>query len=184
MKLKYLNLVLILSAVAFFSPAAFASFGCASGEAPDEASCLLTRMKDQALQVRHLSDTLTGLNHEGWNNFWQYDSSILTRTKKHINDMDQTLYRLRAIEAVCAPAEQRAIRLLAPSVVELSDTTQATIAYFNQHELTLMFPQYQDDAQLMYLKANRVVNFVNDYQDYVMEQARLRDLRSDLRISS
>ena len=184
MKLKYVNLVLIFSSAALFSPAAFASSVCASGKPASEAACLLTQMKGQALQVRHLSDTLIGINHEGWNNFWQYDSSILSRAKRHVNDMDQTLYELRSIQTMCTPAERRTIRLLAPSVVELSDTTQSTIAYLNQHELTLMFPKYGDDAQVMYTKANRVVNFVNDYQDYVLERARLRELRSDLRITS
>lgn len=184
MKLKYLNLVLIFSSAALFSSAAFASSVCASGEPQSQAACLLTQMKDQALQVRHLSDTLIGLNHEGWNNFWQYDSSILSRAKRHVDDMDQTLYRLRNMQAMCTRPEKRAIRLMAPSVVELSDTTTATIAYLNHHQQTLMFPQYRDDAQVMYTKANRVVNFVNDYQDYVLERGRLRELRSDLRITS
>jgi len=184
MKLKYLNLVLIFSSVALFSPAAFASSMCATGEPANEASCLLIQMKDQALQVRHLSDRLAGLNDEGFDNFWEYDSTILNRAKRHVDDMDQTLYRLRNMQAMCTQPERRAIRLLAPSVIELSDTTQATIAYFNGHKPALMFPSYRNDAQVMYTKANRVVDFINDYQDYVLERAKLRELRSDLRLPS
>ena len=184
MKLKYLNLVLVFSSVALFSPAAFANDGCAAGEPASEAACLLTTMKDQALQVRTLSDSLQGLDHQGFNNFWQYDIPILSRAKKDVNNMDQTLYRLRSIQSMCTPVERRDISLLAPSVLELSDSTQATIAYFDQHKLALVLPAYRDDARVMYAKANRVVNLVDDYQDYVLERGRLRELRSDLRFQS
>lgn len=188
MKFRYWNLALIFGFISAVSPAVFACsadvYVCNSAETNTEASCLLSHMKDQALQVRQVSDNLIGLDHEGWGNFWQYDASTLQRAKTHVNEMDQTLYQLRAIQQSCSSAERRAIRLLGPSVIELSDTTQAAIHYLNQHHLALMLPAYQNDAQVMYNKANRVVNFVDDYQDYVLERARARQLKYDLGIAS
>lgn len=186
MRFKCLNLALVFGLISILSPAAFARSTdvCSSAEPATEASCLLTQMKDQALQVRHLSDNLQGTDHQMFENYWQYDSSILQRAKIDVNKMDGTLYRLRTIRAECSPSERRAISLLAPSVVELSNTTQAAINYMDQHEQALMFPAYRDDADVMYAKSNRVVNFVNDYQDYVLERARARELRSDLGIRS
>lgn len=182
MKFKCLNLALVFGLVSVLSPAAFARSAdvCSSAEPAVEGSCLLTKLKDQALQVRQLSDNLQDINQQMFENYWQYDSSILQRAKIDVNKMDYTLYRLRTIQPECRPSERRAISLLAPSVVELTNGTQAAINYLDQHEQALMYPSYRDNALVMYNKASRVVNFVNEYQDYVLERARLRQLRSGL----
>jgi hypothetical protein len=185
MKVKYLNLILIFGFVAA-SPVVFAESAevCTLDSPKAEAACLLAQVKGQALEVRNLSDTLYSLDEEGTLNNWQYDAPILQRAKADVNSIDQMLYELRTIRGMVSPAEQRAIALVAPSVVELSDTTQDAIVYLGQHEDALMFPPYRDDAEVMYNKANRIVNFVNHYQAYVLERARTREFGSDLGLPS
>ncbi|HEV2423321.1 MAG TPA: hypothetical protein VGZ29_00690 [Terriglobia bacterium] len=136
------------------------------------------------MRVRQVSDKLIGQDHNAWDNFWQYDASTLQRAWTDVNQMDHTLYRLRTLQATCSTSEKRAINLLVPSVVELNDTTQSAINYLNQNHLALMFPAYKQDAQVMYSKANRVVTFVKEYQDYVLERVRARELKSDLGVVS
>jgi hypothetical protein len=186
MNVKYLNLALIFGLLAVASPAAFAHSAqvCPVGLPTAEASCLLTQIKDQALEVRNLSDTLYSLDEDGTQNMWQYDASLLQEARTHVNDMDQLLYQLRAIPGMTTFAEKRTLALVAPSVVELTDTTQDAIVYLGEHQDALMFPPYRDDAEVMYNKASRIVNFVNDYQNYVLERAKARELRSGLGLPS
>ena len=191
MKLKYWNLGLIAIVIGLSSTGLFATSAklCPTGPPtaasytwnfPKEASGLLVQMKTDAIQVRDIADKLDGLDHEPFDNFWQYDATLLDSARKQVNDMDGMLCRLETIRRVSSPWEKQAISRIAPSVVELSDTTQATIDYLNQNQRALVFPAYTDEAGIMYNKAGRIVNFVNEYQKYVNERNEARTLRHDV----
>jgi hypothetical protein len=137
---------------------------------PKEASGLLVQMKTDAMQVRDLADQLQALDLEADLNFWQYDASILQQERSPVNAMDHLLCRLETIRRVTSPQERKAIDRLAPSVIELSDSTQDAIQYLNNHQQALMFPAYTDQAEIMYNKADRIVESVNAYQRYASEQ--------------
>jgi hypothetical protein len=192
MRYKYLSLVTIVGLFAAYSPAVFAASSemCPVGPPtaasytwnfPKEASGLLAQMKSQAIQVRSLADTLQSLDREANENFWQSDATILDQARTHVNDMDQMLCRLETIRRVTNPWEKRAIADVAPSVVELSDSTQDAMNYLRGHEQTLMFPAYTNQAEVMYDKSNRIVNFVDRFQNYVSERAEARKLNHDSR---
>jgi len=190
MKMSYWNVGLLAGVVALASTGLFAASAklCPTGPPtaasytwnfPRETSGLLTQMKTDALQVRHVADKLQALNRESSENFWQYDSTLLNTAKANVNSMDRMLCRLETVRRVSSPAEKRTIGRIAPSVVELSDSTQYAIHYLNHNEDGLMFPAYTEQAQIMYNKANRIVNFVDEYQTYVKERTEARTLRRD-----
>jgi hypothetical protein len=181
MRMKYWNLGLIIGVIALFSPGLFAASAklCQTGPPtpasytwnfPKEASGLLAQMRTDALQVRNIADTLQELDHQGENNFWQADAIALNSARQPVNAMDGMLCRLETIRRVSAPWEKRAIGRIAPSVIELSDTTQATIQYLNNNHDALIFPAYTDEAQVMYNKANRIIDFVDQYNRRLKEQ--------------
>jgi hypothetical protein len=192
MRTKYWNLGLIIGVIALFSPGVFAASAklCQTGPPtaasytwnfPKEASGLLVQMKTDAMQVKNIADNLGAVDREGYNNFWQYDATLLTSARARVNDMDGMLCRLETIRRVCAPWEKQAIDRIRPSVIELTDTTQATIQYLNHNHDALMYPAYTDQAQVMYNKANRIINFVDQYQTYVNERTEARELNSNAR---
>jgi hypothetical protein len=182
MRVKYWNLGLIIGVIALFSPGLFAASAklCQTGPPtaasytwnfPKEASGLLVQMKADAVQVRTIADNLGAIDREGYENFWQYDATLLTSARTRVNDMDGMLCRLETIRRVSAPWEKQALDRIRPSVVELTDTTQATIQYLNQNHDALMYPAYTDQAQAMYDKANRIINFVDQYQRRLNERS-------------
>ena len=190
MRMHYWNLGLIAAVIGLSSTGLFAASGklCPTGPPtaasytwnfPKEASGLLVQMKTDAMQVRNIADKLGGLDREPFENFWQSDAILLQSARTRVNAMDGMLCRLETIRRVSAPWEKQAIGRIAPSVVELSDTTQAAIHYLNHNQEALMFPAYTDQAEVMYNKANRIVNFVDEYQKYVSERNEARALRHD-----
>lgn len=181
MRMKYWNLGLIVGVIALYSPGLFAASVtlCKTGPPtaasytwnfPKEASGLLVQMKTDAMQVKNIADNLGALDRDGSGNFWQYDATLLNTARTRVNAMDGTLCRLETIRRVSAPWEKRAIGRIAPSVIELSDTTQATMQYLNRNHEALMFPAYTDEANVMYNKANKVIDFVDQYQRRLKER--------------
>ena len=142
---------------------------------------MLAQMEAQAMQVRSLADTLQSLDREASENFWQYDATVLNQARSHVNDMDGMLCRLQAIRRATDPWERKAIGDIAPSVIELSDSTQDAINYLDEREDALMFPTFTDQAEVMYDKSNRIVNFVNRFQDYKSDRAEARKFDRDTR---
>ena len=191
MRMHYWNLGLIAAIIGLSSTGLFAASAtlCQTGPPtassytwnfPKEASGLLVQMKTDAMQVRDIADKLQAIDRESYESFWQYDATLLDSARTRVNAMDETLCRLETIRRVSAPWEKQAISRIAPSVLELSDATQAAIHYLNQNQETLMFPAYTDQAGVMYNKADRIVNFVDQYQKYVNERTEARTLRRDV----
>lgn len=189
---KYLSLAIVFGLFAACPRAALAASSemCPAGPLtaasytwnfPKEASELLAQMKAQAMQVRGLADTLQSLDQEADENFWQYDSTLLDQTRTHVNDMDRMLCRLQSIRRVTNPWERKAIADIAPSVIELSDSTRDTVNYLRGHEDALMFPAFTDQAEVLYDKSNRIVNLVNRFQDYASERAEAHKFNQDTR---
>ena len=190
MRMHYWSLGLIAVVVGLSSTGLFAASPrlCPTGPPtaasytwnfPREASGLLVQMKDDAVQVRSIADKLDALDRDPFDNFWQYDATLLNSARTRANAMDGMLCRLETIRRVSSPWEKQAISRVAPSVVELSDSTQAAIHYLNHNQEALMFPAYTNQAAVMYNKANRIVNFVDQYQKYVSERTQARVLRHD-----
>lgn len=190
MRMHYWNLGLVAAVIALTSTGLFAASAklCPTGPPtaasytwnfPKEASGLLVQMKTDAMQVQNIADTLEALDREPFENYWQYDATLLNRARTRANAMDGMLCRLETIRRVSSPWEKQAISRIAPSVVELSDTTRSAIHYLNRNQVALMFPAYTDQAEIMYNKANRIVNFVDEYQKYVNERTEARTLRRD-----
>ncbi|HXJ92495.1 MAG TPA: hypothetical protein VMT20_06395 [Terriglobia bacterium] len=191
MRKHYWNLGLIAAVIGLSSTALFASprrpsptgpptAASSTSNVPEEASDLLGQMKTDAMQVRKIADTLSSLDREPLENFWEYDVTLLNSARTRVNAMDGTLYELETIRRTSAPLEKQAISRIAPSVVELSDTTQTAIHYLNHNQEALMFPAYTNQADVMYNKADRIVNFVDEYQKYVNERTEARTLRHDV----
>lgn len=181
MKISYSSVGILVGVIALSAPGLFAASAklCPTGPVtaasytwnfPKEASGLLTQMKTDAFQVRNIAGNLQALDRDGYANFWEYDATLLQSARSQVNAMDGMLCRLETIRRVSTPWEKQAISNVVPNIIELSDTTQAAIQYLNHNHGALMFPAYAGQAEVMYDKANRIMNFVDQYQHRLNER--------------
>ena len=98
--------------------------------------------------------------------------------------MDRDLRKLERIKGGVAPWQRDAINRVAPSVVELTDYTRSAIHYLNRHQDYLYEPSYRNDANYMYTKANRIVNSVDQFDEYASARREVHHLGTRLGISS
>lgn len=86
---------------------------------------------------------------------WHADARILNSERYWANDMDRIMCRLRTIQKVLPPDQQAEIKTPAPSVYEVTDTTQAAIQFLNTHPNWLFVARYEGYPTAMYNEADR-----------------------------
>lgn len=146
--------VVSLSSVAFAGlPPAF----CQNNS--DSVSSMLSRIHKDAYEVRDSADHLRLYNHAVYMSGWEIDGYNLANMRHEINQMDQTLQRLRSDETALPKNEDVEINRITPAVTDLTDTTQAAIGFFNNNKVHLWLPQYRAYLGEMYNEADRVERF-------------------------
>ena len=127
-----------------------------SASRSETASQMLSEIHQDAYQVRDYADRLEMYNREPFLISWQADARTLENMRDQINQMDQTLQRLRTMKAVLPQNEDAEINQITPAMVELSDTTQTAITYLRHNELLTWVPKYTAYAGEMYTEAGRI----------------------------
>jgi hypothetical protein len=149
---------------------------------PNEASTLLQQLRTQALQVRDLADQLQAFDREGSLISWQMDASVLITVKAQVNDMDNTLSRLRAIRPMALPWQQKAIDRVAPKMIELTDYVEDAIQNLNNNHLTphILGKSYALDADFMYQRANTIARSIHQFEEYAAARTEIQQLSPKL----
>ena len=156
---------LMTKLVGFVAALSLASVAFAGGLAvsrqinSDLVSQRLSTIHDDAYEVREGADHLRFYNHAAYLSGWEIDRYNLENMRDDINQMGETLYRLRSEEGVLPRNEDREINRIAPPMMELTDTTQAAIVFLNSHHDALWMPQYRAYLSEMYTEANRIERF-------------------------
>ncbi len=153
-------------------------------KASQETSRLLELVQREAYKVRKAADQLQSYASEPDLYDWQVDGYVLNQARSRVNAMDAALYRLRALRGNTSPLQQKAIDRIAPTIVDLTDTTQLAITSLNRNEAHLYTSQLKGYAEDMCNQAKLIGNSVGDYRQYSSVRRELRQLKQKLQIQT
>jgi hypothetical protein len=123
---------------------------------PKEASQLFNRIEADSFQIRDAADTLEIYNRDTNLVGWEGDATVLAGTIPKVQALDQMGCRLRIIQRVTTPEQQATINRIVPQIIELTDTMNATIHYFNRDRDRLWTPRYTAYATEIRNCANQI----------------------------
>ena len=117
-------------------PALLPAASSASPAVPssEETSNLLLQLESDAQTVKTVADGLRALTRDPFVTDWQDDGDQLVRIRSRVNNMDKLLAELRTNQSADLPWQQKAIQSIAPTVVNLTDTTQEAVISLNHNQ--------------------------------------------------
>jgi hypothetical protein len=145
-----------------------------------EASNLLQQVKIEAIGVGKNVDRLRVRLRDSFENDSQSDADLLGRVQDRVNEMDKLLYRLRANESEALPWQQQAIDRIAPTVVNLTDTTEDAIATLNNNRGRIQFSNLDGLAGDMYNQARLIDRAIGNFEKYASARHEAQQLRQTL----
>ncbi len=161
------------------------SAGTATSATPSgkmEASHLLNHVQAEAYKVQKDADQLhTYLSQPGLYDS-QFDGYFLDEARYRVNTMDSALHQLWAMRGKASKTQQKAIDRIAPTVVDLTDTTQLAITSFNRNRPHLYTSQLKAYTEDMYMQAKLIRSSVEEFQRYSNDRRELHQLRQKLHI--
>ncbi len=150
------------------------------GKASQETSRLLAQVQGEAYKVQKDADQLQSYMSEPNLYDWQLDGYVLDQARSRVNAMDATLYRLRALRGETSPLQQKTIDRIAPTLVDLTDTTQLAITSLNRNQPHLYTSHLKAYANDMYSQAKLIASSVSDYRHYSNNRRELRQPKQKL----
>ncbi|HEV2176064.1 MAG TPA: hypothetical protein VGW33_02525 [Terriglobia bacterium] len=151
----------------------------------NETSQLLQKLQAKALTVRDEAAHLQAVGRDNPDlTGWQPHAAILNRARDNVNDMDRILCRLRTIKRVDPSWQQREIARITPTTLELTDYTQAAIAFLGQHEDDLWSPDYRGDVRGIYQRASKLTNSLGNFEEYTADRQDMQRLGRELHVRS
>lgn len=167
MRINMLYKSILVAATLCVAPAAFS--GSPNGSPPrvrsvvtgkgifgNDASNLLQQIRADALGVKNDADELRAFTRTPFLIDWISDGGQLTNIRGRVNDMDKLLVQLRENQSEALPWQQQAIDRIAPTVVNLTDTTEAAIVSFNQYQNEVFYSDVPGLAADMYDQARLI----------------------------
>jgi hypothetical protein len=177
MRINFLYKGVLLAATLCVAPAALPASpragqpgpdtaGSGKGAFPVNASNLLQQVQIDAVSVRNNADQLQARLRDSFGNDWEFDSDLLERMRARVNLMDKLLSQLRARQSEALPWQQQAIERIAPSVVNLSDTTQDAIASLDDNKGHIYSSDLGVLTDHMYNEARLIDQVIGDFKKY------------------
>lgn len=154
------------------------------GKNLQETSYLLKRVEGEAFKVQKDAGELQAYVTQPDLYDWQLDGSLLNRIRSRVNAMDADLYKLRKMQGKVSAVQQKAINRVAPTVVDLSDTTSLAIASFNRNRYHIFTSHLKEYASDLHDQAGLIGNSVEDFQHYARTRRELRHLRRELQMKA
>ncbi len=150
-------------------------------EAPDEASMLIQRIRNESRDIRDNAAVLQSLIREAPLVDWRVHADLLEQVRDEVNSMGADFCQLQAIRSESLPWQKRVMRQIRPEVVELAAYTEHAIDFVHQENLgNYASPDYTIDVNALYQKANRVETTTNDFVEYAKARQEMRELRRDM----
>jgi len=162
------------------SRAGVGTAGSTTGVVANSAFDLLQRIQTEALQVKDDASQLQVYTREAFQIDWQSDGYVLERASERVNEMDNLLSQLRTNQSGALPWQRRAIERIAPSVVNLTDTTQDAIVTLNNSHGRIQFSNLEGLANHMYSEARRISQTIADFEKYADARYEAQQLQQTL----
>jgi hypothetical protein len=149
------------------------------GGMPINATNLLQQVHIDALRVRDNADKLRlrvgdpSINSE-------LEGDLLDRVRDRVNEMVKVLSQLRENQAEAPPRQQKEIERIAPSVVNLTDTTQEAIVSLNNNQGHPYFSNLAGLAGDIYDRASQIARTTGDFEQYANARHEVRQLKQTL----
>lgn len=134
----------------------YATAGPSQATFSNDAARMLQRIQTDAFRVRNDAGELQAVTRNPLMSDWREDGGLLDRVRNRVNEMDKLLYRLRVNEPEASARQQKAINRIAPSVVNLTDTTQDAVVSLNHHQGGVYFSHLDGLASDMYSQASAI----------------------------
>jgi predicted negative regulator of RcsB-dependent stress response len=150
------------------------------GAFPIDASNLLQQVQMDALSVRNDADQLKARLRDGFRNDWESDSELLESVRARVNEMDKLLSQLRANRSKALPWQQQAIDRITPTVVNLTDTTEAAIASLNDNRGHIYSSDLDGLTGDIYNRASQIDRAVANFEEYANARHEVQQLRQTL----
>jgi len=149
------------------SPARVRSVASGNGAYASEASNLLKQIQADAFRAEFHAATLAAISREPFVTEWHEHSSQLRRIRTRVNDMDKLLSQLRANESEVLPWQQKAVDAIAPSLANLSDTTQTAIVSLNgnMEQAQIYYSNMNGLAHDMYNQARQIEQGLGNFEN-------------------
>jgi hypothetical protein len=190
MRINFFYKGVLLAATLCVAPAALPASSSASqpgastaesskGAFPISASNLLQRLQVDALRVQDSADLLRLRGGEPSSD-WESDGYLLERVRDRVNEMDNLLSQLRGNQAEASPWQQKAIERIAPSVVNLTDTTQAAIVALNNNQGHPYFSNLVGLAGDIYDRASQIARTTGGFEQYANARHEVHQLKQTL----
>jgi len=141
-----------------------ASSGSPGVPSSEETSNLLQQLESDALTVKNVADHLRALTRDPFVTDWQDDGDQLVKIRSQVNDMDKLLAELRTNQSADLPWQQKAIQSIAPSVVNLTDTTEAAVVSLNQNQGDVYQSNVYGLSQDLYNQAVVITKTIRDVE--------------------
>lgn len=154
------------------------------GKVSEETSRLLEQVQVDAYKVQNDADQLHSCMMEPDLYDWQLDGYYLDQARYRVNAMDAMLNQLRENRGKESIVQRKAINRIAPTLVNLTDTTQLAITSLNRNQSHLYASQLKAYAKDMYTQAKLIGSSVGDFQHYSSDQKELRQLKQKLQIKT
>jgi hypothetical protein len=185
MRINLLYKVVLAAEALCVAPAALPAFPSAGhpgtkpsdGAFPISASNLLQQVQNDAISVRNNADQLQALTDESFETGWGIDGDLLIRMRARVNEMDKLLTQLRANKAEALPWQQEAIERIAPSVVNLTDTTESAITTLNRDKGHIFMSDLGVLADHMYDEAKLIDQEIGNFEKYANARQKAQQLR-------
>jgi hypothetical protein len=156
--------------------------GSSEGAFPITASNLLRQVQDDALSVRDNADRLRERLGDPSSD-WELEGDLLERVRDRVNEMDKLLSQLRENQAEASPWQQKAIERIAPSVVILTDTTDAAIASLNDNLTHPSLSNLPGLTRDIYDRASQIARATREFEQYANARHEVRQLEQTLKLN-
>lgn len=135
-----------------------------------EATNLLSSIRDDAAKIRDLSDQVNNYTKEPDLIDWRLHADKLRQIKSNINDIGAKVCRLETIRSAVLPWQQRVIDRIAHTDRLMANNTEDAINFLNGHHEGLWLAPYPKYAKNLYSESDSIASYVGNS----VEMAKLR----------
>jgi hypothetical protein len=154
------------------------------GAFANDASNLLLQIQADAVRVKIDADQLQANVREPFRIDWQIDGGQLNSIRARVNAMEKLLHQLRVNQAETLPWQQKAIQRIAPTVMNLTDTTQDAIVTLNNNKGHIWFSDLEGLAGHMYNEAGLIGQAIGNFEKYASAHHEAQQLQQTLGLKS
>ena len=147
---------------------------------PPNTTSRLEEIRSDALAVQNASGQLQALMRSPGLNDWWYDSYYLMIIRAKVNQMNRMIYQLRNDKAESSFWQYQAVERIAPTTVDMADTTQAAILTLYHNQDRVWFTDLGGLTKDIHNQASVVSHMIGNFEKYGTARQEARLLRKTL----